>query len=81
MITLRQSKQEELSHFVDMERQAHACRFINGTDLQTHQSNFQKQNTVYLSIDDDQKQLAGYFILVISTDTKEVEFQSARIRL
>ncbi len=74
MIKLRPSLEEELAQFVAMEQQLHAIQFINATDLQTHLENFKNQNIVYLSIVDASDQLMGYFILVVSPNSKEVEF-------
>ena len=75
MIKLRQSREEELSKFVELEHQPHAAAFINGSDLLTHQSNFRDQNIIYLSIDNSGGELAGYFILALDTANGEVEFR------
>ena len=65
MITLRESKYEELTAFCDMEKQVHAQTFITTSSLETHRKNFADNNIVYLSIDNDVGSLAGYFILAL----------------
>ena len=75
MISLRLSKKNELAIFVDMETQAHANRFVNSTDLKTHQNNFNNPNVIYLSIENSKGELSGFFILVNEPDEESVEFQ------
>lgn len=74
MIMLRPSLEKELKLFVKMERQTHAVRFVNSTDLDSHKIQFKNHNTLYLSIENDKSEVAGYFILVIEPDTESIEF-------
>ena len=75
MILLRPSKRDELETFAGMERQAHANRFVNPTDLETHQNNFDNGEVTYLSIENSSGEFLGYFILVVEPDTESVEFR------
>lgn len=75
MITLRSSSEEELKVFVGMELQTHAINFVNSMDLDTHIKKFKKPNVIYLSIENSNSEVSGYFILVIEPDTESVEFQ------
>lgn len=74
MIILRKSNKDELKVFVEMENQAHAKSFINGTDLTTHLRDIERHDICYLSITDG-KNLVGYFILALDSSTKDVEFR------
>ena len=75
MIIIRESKEAELDKFVEMEQQPHAKEFINGTDLVTHQRNFTDCNIIYLSIENSNGELSGYFILATDLKEKEIEFR------
>lgn len=75
MIRLRESKEEELEIFLRMEQQSHAREFINESDLVTHQGNFKDPNIIYLSIENNNEDLLGYFILAINPTKKAVEFR------
>ncbi len=74
MISLRPSKKDELIIFVDLETQTHANRFVNSSDLETHQRNFNNPNVIYLSIENSKGELSGYFILLYEPDEESVEF-------
>lgn len=75
MVTLRKSTYEELATFSDMEKQAHAEVFVNSTSVETHRRNFADKNILYLSIENEAGDLAGYFILALAVDRKTVEFR------
>ena len=75
MVNIRESSETELESFLAMERQPHAKAFINSIDLLTHKRNFSKPDIVYLSIENNSGELAGYFILVSDSEKKEVEFR------
>ena len=75
MIKLRESEEEELKIFVEMEEQPHAKKFINGTDLETHKNNFKDHNIIYLSIENKNGELVGYFILAVEPSNGDVEFR------
>tara|TARA_R110002096_G_scaffold265152_3_gene458658 strand:- start:702 stop:1145 length:444 start_codon:yes stop_codon:yes gene_type:complete len=74
MITLRPSVEKELNVFANMELQVHANRFVNATNLESHRSSFKNPNIIYLSIENIEGKVSGYFILVVETDTESVEF-------
>jgi len=75
MIKLRKSKEVELRKITEMEHQPHAKAFINGSNLSTHQKGFNDQNIIYLSIINNDGELAGYFILALDTARREVELR------
>ena len=79
MIRLRKSVVNELQVFVEMEQQSHAKRFINSDGLETHQKNFADRNIIYLSIENNDGELAGYFILASNPGDKLVEFRRVLI--
>ena len=74
MISLRHSTEKELKVFVAMELQAHAIQFVNSMDLDSHKRKFKNPNTIYLSIENNKNEVAGYFILVVEADTESIEF-------
>jgi len=75
MVTLRLAQEKELELFVEMELQTHAVRFVHSTDLDLHKREFNNPNIIYLSIENLENELCGYFILVIETDTESIEFR------
>ena len=75
MITLRQSKREELEIFDEMDRQDHARNFVIQTGLETHQEYFNDVRIIYLSIENTSGEFCGYFILALEPDTESVEFR------
>jgi len=75
MVNIRESKEIELEGFVEMEQQPHAKEFVNGNDLVTHKRNFLDRNLIYLSIENNQGELAGYFILAFEPSEKIIEFR------
>ena len=58
-----------------MELQPHTKAFINGADLADHQRDFDNDEIIYLSIENDKQELVGYFILAMAPGDKTVEFQ------
>lgn len=79
MISLRPSRKDELPFFASMEKQSHASRFVNSTDLETHLKNYHRKNIIYLSIENNNKELSGYFILVKEPDEESIEFHRVLI--
>jgi RimJ/RimL family protein N-acetyltransferase len=75
MIILRKSHKNELKTFAAMEQQPHAETFINGVELATHQRDFDNDEIIYLSIENDKHELVGYFILAMAPGDKTVEFR------
>lgn len=75
MIRVRKSEPNELSEFCEMEKQSHAKEFINASNLEQHHKDFNDPELIYLSIDNENNELAGYFILAISPKSKNVEFR------
>jgi len=75
MIKLRYTDEKELQTFTEMELQKHAKKFVNNTDLKTHKINFKKTKIIYLSIDNSEGKVSGYFILVHESDIDSIEFQ------
>lgn len=75
MVSLRASRYEELEIFSGMDKQSHACQFINATSLATHRKNFADENFIYLSIEKTEGELIGYFILVVEEGRDSVEFR------
>ena len=75
MVKLRESKVSELTIFAAMDNQSHANDFINGAKLEKHLVDFADQNIIYLTIDNDNSELAGYFILAFEESEKKVEFR------
>ena len=75
MISLRQSKREELEKFDAMDRQGHAREYVIQTGIETHRQNFDNPCITYLSIENERGEFCGYFILVLEPDTGSVEFR------
>ena len=75
MIKLRESKESELRTFAEMEHQPHAKKFINVTKLEKHLKDFFDENIIYLTIENENSELAGYFILAFEESRKKVEFR------
>ena len=57
-----------------MEHQSHAKEFINGAKLEKHLEDFADQNIIYLTIDNNNNELAGYFILAFEASEKKSNF-------
>lgn len=72
---LRLSTVDELIFFDQLDLQSHAAKFVAKTGFDTHQEYFDDPNITYLSIDNDEGDVVGYFILVRELHTKSVEFR------
>jgi len=75
MVVLRLSSRSELDIFDDIDRQIHASNFITQIGLKAHQDLFDEPNITYLSIENSEGELAGYFVLVLESDSKSLEFR------
>ncbi|NOX57810.1 MAG: hypothetical protein GXP29_03005 [Planctomycetes bacterium] len=75
VITLHKSRFDELNDFHAMEEQAHARNYVNQTSLEDHQTNFNDVEIVYLSIENDRRELLGYFILAFECNDEDIEFR------
>lgn len=75
MILLRPSRKNELVVFDQIDRQSHASNFITQVDLNAHRSYFDELNITYLSIENDEGELAGYFVLVLESGNRSLEFR------
>ena len=74
MIKVQQASFEQLSAFVEMERDDDTAQYILPTSLEQHQANFALAGISYLAIM-QQEELAGYFILAPEADSDSVEFR------
>ena len=75
MISLRRSEREELETFDEMDRQAHASKFVIQTGIDTHRSNFNDPRIHYLSVENGGGEFCGYFILALEPENESVEFR------
>ena len=74
LIRLRQSREDEISSFVDMERLEGTSEFIIPSSKESHLDEFLKNDVHYLSILSNDS-LVGFIILVVESDTNSVEFR------
>lgn len=74
MIELRESRQDELEIFCGMEQDADAAAFVLPYSLDQHRAEFERAETLYLSIVDGEA-LLGFFILALDPDQLSVEFR------
>ena len=58
-----------------MDRQGHASHFVIQTGLENHQKQYSDPDVHYLSIENKDGELSGYFILVHEANTDSVEFR------
>jgi len=72
---LRLSTKSELEIFDHLDHQSHAVSFVAKTGLKLHQSYFNDPGINYLSIENDNGEFSGYFILVIESLNQSVEFR------
>ena len=79
MISLRPSTRIELASFDEMDRQQHARNFITQIGLETHQDFFDEPSITYLSSVNNKGELAGYFVLVMESDQRNLEFRRIAI--
>ena len=79
MILLRPSSKNELVVFDQIDRQGHANYFITQIGLKAHQDFFDEPNITYLSIENDKGELVGYFVLVVESCSRNLEFRRISI--
>ena len=72
---LRLSTKNELEVFDKLDNQAHASNFVAKTGLKLHQRYFDDPDITYLSIDNENGEFSGYFILVLESKISSVEFR------
>lgn len=58
-----------------MDRQVHARNYVTQNGLETHQRQFNDPNITYLTIENNEGELSGYFVLVIEPDKESLEFR------
>ena len=75
MIRLRTSNMEELERFDQMDRQGHAENFVLPTGIEKHRQYFSDPDITYLSIENSNGEVCGYFILVREEQSGSVEFR------
>jgi len=74
MIELNYASAEHLPLFHAMEQDADTSPYILPTTLEQHRQTFDRDDIIYLSIDDNGK-LAGYFILALDADGSSIELR------
>ena len=74
MIKLRQARRPELEIFHQMEQQPHVGNFLDPHSVERHHSRFANSETVYLSIEAENKTLVGYIVLVEHSASNSLEF-------
>jgi RimJ/RimL family protein N-acetyltransferase len=75
MITIRNSKFNELKILFAMGSQDHVGTFLSHKLLETHENDFAINNIIYLSIVSGPGLLAGYIILSKEDESKSVQFK------
>ena len=75
MITVKNSKFEELYKFSTINMQSHVNNFLTIKSLETHQQEFQNESNLFLSIFSASGKLAGYLILVKEKYTNTVQIK------
>jgi len=73
-IELRGAQREELALFMRMESDAESFQFVGQNSLQEHQSQFDSEQYVYLTILHQKKPL-GFVLLVLCPDGRSVDFR------
>lgn len=79
MILLRPSSKNELVVFDHIDRQGHAKNFITQIGLKAHEDYFAEPNVTYLSIENGEGELVGYFVLVVELGSRSLEFRRISI--
>ena len=74
MVEIREALLEELPFFAKMEMAGDAVEFVIPYSFDKHSIEFNKENTIYLSIVDEEK-LVGFIILALEPDGVSVEFR------
>ena len=64
MIRLRETFEDEVPSLCKLDQQPHACDYIIATPESTHRGNLADKSIIYLTIVDQNEEMAGYFILV-----------------
>lgn len=75
VISLRRSTAQELELFDQLDRQNHAQRFVFKTGLAKHREYFDDPKITYLTIENDQGEFCGYFMLAEDQQPQTVEFR------
>jgi RimJ/RimL family protein N-acetyltransferase len=73
-VELRGARREELGLFLGLESDAESQPFVGQNSLQEHQSQFDSEQYVYLTIL-RKKRPAGFILLVLCPDGKSVDFR------
>jgi RimJ/RimL family protein N-acetyltransferase len=80
MIELRETEADDLPYLCEMDRDRDTRDHIGLYSLAHHQREFERIETIYLSIYSD-AQLVGYFILALEEDLYTVEFRRIVVAL
>lgn len=72
---LRLSSKSELAQFDELDRQDHASSYVIPTALEKHVRYFDDPDITYLTIENNEGEFCGYFILVHESDLSSVEFR------
>jgi diamine N-acetyltransferase len=75
VISLHETKSDEIDFFQKMEMQPHAINYIHHTPLAMHKQNLENPNFIYLSIKKEALILVGYIILVLDNNGTDIEFR------
>ena len=75
MVTIRESKFEELTEFSKMNEQHHVGSHLNVKSLEAHHQEFENDNIIFLSILCGANHLAGYIILVKEDYINNIQFK------
>ncbi len=78
-MALRLSSRSELEIFDQIDRQAHARKFITQIGIKAHHDLFDEPNITYLSIENSEGELSGYFVLVLESGNQSLEFRRISI--
>ena len=75
MISLKPTTREELVICDQMDRQDHACNFVNQIGIEAHYRYFDDPNITYLNIENNSGEFIGYFVLVVEPELESLEFR------
>jgi RimJ/RimL family protein N-acetyltransferase len=75
LISIEDTKAEELKAIQQMERNEDTSRYIISYSLERHRAEFQKPDVFYKSIYNKTGNLAGFMILVLDSDEISLEFR------
>ena len=79
MILLRPSTRDELVSFDKMDRQNHAKSFVTQVGIEIHQKYYDNTDVTYLTIENSNGEISGYFVLVTEADKGSLEFRRVLI--